>query len=82
MKLLFVLPLLAVATPVQAHWPGDGNKNKSLKAAKAHKTPAHRSVRYTIEPRRIVGRQGDCPRERDGYCRSVEDWWDYQNNRS
>jgi hypothetical protein len=29
-----------------------------------------------------VGKRGDCPQNKDGYCQTHHEWWDQQNNRN
>jgi hypothetical protein len=80
MKILLILPLLFVASPANAQVWSDDAKVKALQSAKADRGAGRDAQRAS--QRRVVGRRGDCPRERDGYCRTVHDWWDYQNNRN
>jgi hypothetical protein len=84
MKILLILPLLLVASPANAQFWWDDAKVKTSTAAKADRGARSNSLRtfHRAPQRRVIGRQGDCPSERDGYCRSVHDWWDVQNNRN
>jgi hypothetical protein len=84
MKIQLILPLVLVASPAHAQSWWDRAKVKTSKAAKddrAARTDASRAQdRAPQNP--VIGRNGDCPSERDGYCRSDYDWWDVQNNRN
>ncbi len=82
MKIFALIPLLFVATPVEAGWVSEKTsyKKPSASAERAWKPEAGRTQKWRQS--RVVGRQGDCPNTRDGYCRSVHDWWEYQNNRN
>ncbi|MBA4129940.1 MAG: hypothetical protein C0519_00800 [Hyphomicrobium sp.] len=79
-KAFILLPLLFIPAPAEAgHWR-DGYKANRAKAERIWQRDSW--VRRERPSYRRVGRQGDCPSERDGYCRSVQDWWDIQNNRN
>jgi hypothetical protein len=62
MKYLLTAAVLAFATPAEAQILG------------CHKQTCSGPTKP--KPVKRVGRQGDCPQHRDGYCRTAHEWWD------
>jgi hypothetical protein len=65
----FLLPVLLAVAPVPA---------AEAQILGCHKQACSHPRDKAAKPPKRVGRAGDCPQYRDGYCRTASEWWEHK----